>query len=74
MATITHRLIMISNWKQETTTLEKCAGCEEVIYSPMYRLHLTPKNERLRHKFKTQTDMVVCQSCMDLINSKQNEK
>lgn len=64
-----NRIIIDINpiWLKEKTDLSKCCGCNDIIYGNLFRLWIMPKKDNVNltgHK----TDMVLCESCIDLIS------
>lgn len=53
-------------WLKEQTDLSKCAICDDMICSEMYRLWLMPYTDNVRLRGEP-TGMVVCESCIGLI-------
>lgn len=60
---------VVERWEKETTTMEECAGCKSPIFSAMYRLCIDEVSPRTNRKLVRRTDMVICESCMNLLNN-----
>jgi hypothetical protein len=54
-------------WLEEPTNFSQCKGCQETIYSKMYRLWIMPKAGKLSLRGH-ETGMVLCESCYEMVN------
>lgn len=51
-------------WVPQSTKLEKCIACEEIIYSRVYRMFIKQISDEPKYP-ATETDVCLCQSCYD---------